>query len=40
MISGRGLDMSPGTKLFDSFTSEDIMGINTERILEERLDRE
>ena len=37
MISGRGLQYN--TSLV-SEVSEDIMGMNTERILEERLDRE
>ena len=36
IISGRGIEFSRG----DSVTSEDVMGLNTERILEERLDKE
>ena len=40
MISGRGLDISPYGKLSDSMISEDPLNLNTERILEERLDRE
>lgn len=37
MISGRGLQFNNSVL---SEVSEDIMGMNTERILEERLDRE
>lgn len=40
MISGRGLDISPVGKLGDSILSEDPMAINTERMLEQHLDRE
>lgn len=39
MISVRGLDISPVGKLGESIISDDPL-INTERILEERLDRE